>query len=108
MGTLAAKDKRPKIGFHAPITGGLHSALLKSKELGCDTVQIFSRNPRGWMAKKLSIEDIRRFKAARRKTRISPVVIHANYLINLAAANLEIRAKSIESFREEVERGILL
>ena len=108
MVTTVRRYKRPKIGFHAPITGGLHNALLKSKELGCDTVQIFSRNPRGWMAKKLSTEDIKQFKAARRKTRISPVVIHANYLINLAAANIEMRAKSIESFREEVERGILL
>jgi len=100
--------KKPRIGFHAPITGGLHNALLKSRELGCDTVQIFSRNPRGWMAKPLSHEDIKRFKSVRRKTKISPVVIHANYLINLAAANLEMRAKSIESFREEVQRGIML
>src|SRR5438128_10625414 len=74
----STKSSKIKIGFHAPITGGLHNALLKSKELGCDTVQIFSRNPRGWMAKKLSTEDIRQFKAARRKTRISPVIIHAN------------------------------
>lgn len=108
MDSLASQYKRPRIGFHAPITGGLHNALLKSKELGCDTVQIFSRNPRGWMAKPLSHEDIKRFKSVRRKTKISPVVIHANYLINLAAANLEMRAKSIESFREEVQRGIML
>ena len=108
MVTKILKYERPKFGFHAPITGGLQNALIKSAELGCDTVQIFSRNPRGWLAKPLSDEDIKRFKSMRRKTRISPVVIHANYLINLAAANLEMRAKSIESFREEVQRGIML
>ncbi|MEO8436187.1 MAG: deoxyribonuclease IV, partial [Pyrinomonadaceae bacterium] len=106
--TDTLKYKRPRFGFHAPITGGLHNALIKSKELGCDTVQIFSRNPRGWMAKPLSSEDIKRFKSVRRKTKISPVVIHANYLINLAATNLEMREKSIASFREEVQRGIML
>src|SRR5439155_1163889 len=40
--------RRPKIGFHAPIKNGLHESLLIAKETGCDAVQIFSRNPRGW------------------------------------------------------------
>lgn len=101
-------SRKSRIGFHAPITGGLHNALLTSQELGCDTVQIFSRNPRGWQAKPLAPEDVKQFRAVRRRTGISPVAIHANYLINLAAADPEMRAKSIASFREEVERGIML
>ncbi len=106
-----AKTKRtkpPRIGFHAPISGGLHNALTKSKELDCQTVQIFSRNPRGWKAKLLSDEEVELFKQVRRATKISPVVIHANYLINLAAADSEMLQKSRDSFREELERGILL
>lgn len=103
-----SNPRKSRIGFHAPITGGLHNALLTSQELGCDTVQIFSRNPRGWQAKPLAPEDVRQFRAVRRRTGISPVAIHANYLINLAAADPEMRAKSIASFREEVERGIML
>jgi deoxyribonuclease-4 len=99
---------RPRIGFHAPIAGGLHNALLKAHALGCDTVQMFSRNPRGWAAKPLSAEDVERFRTVRAETGLSPVVIHANYLINLAAADPTVRAKSIASFREEVERGITL
>ena len=101
-------NSSPKIGFHAPIAGGLHNALLKARERGCDTVQIFSRNPRGWMAKPLAEEEVERFRAVRAETEISPVVIHANYLINLAAADEAIREKSIASFREEIERAILL
>ncbi len=97
-----------RIGFHAPIAGGLHNALLKSQAHGCDTVQIFSRNPRGWAARPLTDEEIAEFKRVRRRAKIKPVVIHANYLINLAAADETIRAKSIASFREEVERGIRL
>lgn len=115
----AAKPKRveakkkvskrtPRIGFHAPIKGGLHNALLKARELDCQTVQLFSRNPRGWQAKPLSSYDISLFKEVRRKTKISPVVIHANYLINLAGAEDLMLQKSRISFREELERAILL
>ena len=100
--------KIPRIGFHAPIKGGLHEALLVSAELNCQTVQIFSRNPRGWKAKVLSDDEIKLFKRVRRQTKISPVVIHANYLINLAAADPIMLEKSRESFREELERGIML
>ena len=100
--------KFPKIGLHAPIAGGLQNALLKAHGLGCDTVQIFSRNPRGWMARPLTDEEVTRFRAVRAETGISPVAIHCNYLVNLAAANTEILQKSRASFREEVLRGIQL
>jgi deoxyribonuclease-4 len=86
----------------------LQNALLKARERGCDTVQIFSRNPRGWMAKPLADEEVSRFRSLREETGISPVVIHANYLINLAAADATILEKSRASFREEVLRGLAL
>ena len=98
----------PRIGLHAPIAGGLHHALLKARDLGCDTVQIFSRNPRGWMARPLTEEEVTLFHCARAETGISPIVIHCNYLVNLAAADEMIREKSRASFREEIERGLLL
>jgi deoxyribonuclease-4 len=81
---------------------------LKAQRLGADTVQIFSRNPRGWKARPLEREEVEYFKRVRRATGVSPVVIHANYLINLAAADADIREKSVASFREEVERGMQL
>jgi deoxyribonuclease-4 len=99
---------RPRVGFHAPIAGGLHNALLKAHAHGCDAVQIFSRNPRGWQARPLSPEEVEHFKAVRRETCVETVVVHANYLVNLAAADSSIREKSIRAFREEVERGRLL
>ncbi|HKR01713.1 MAG TPA: deoxyribonuclease IV [Pyrinomonadaceae bacterium] len=102
------ENGRPRIGIHLPIAGGLQNALLKARALGCDAVQIFSRNPRGWMAKPLTDEEVERFRQTRAETNISPVVIHCNYLVNLAAANPEILEKSRASFREEVERGIQL
>src|SRR6476660_5452487 len=97
-----------RIGFHAPIKGGLHEALIVARDTGCDTVQIFSRNPRGWMAKPLGSGDISLFKKVRRLTKLNPVLIHCNYLVNLAASDEAMLQKSRESFREEVERALLL
>lgn len=105
---LSLSQRAPRIGLHLPIAGGLHNALLKAQALGCDTVQIFSRNPRGWMARPLDAEEVLRFRRVREETLISPVVIHCNYLVNLAAADPLILMKSRASFREEVERARIL
>ncbi|HST52649.1 MAG TPA: deoxyribonuclease IV [Pyrinomonadaceae bacterium] len=102
------KPSRPRIGFHAGIAGGLQNALLKAQSLGADALQIFSRNPRGWKARPLEDEDVETFKRVRAEVGITPVVVHANYLINLAAADEGIREKSVASFREEVERCLRL
>jgi deoxyribonuclease IV len=104
----STKYNMPKIGFHAPIKGGLHNALVVARDTGCDTVQLFSRNPRGWMAKPLTLDDVQLFQKTRKQTKISPVLIHCNYLVNLAAADDVMLQKSRESFREEVERALLL
>lgn len=98
----------PRIGFHAPIKGGVYNALIVAKETGCEAVQLFSRNPRGWLAKPLTLEDVLLFRKTRRLTKLKPVLIHCNYLVNLAAADGFMLQKSRESFREEVERALLL
>ncbi len=103
-----SKNLVPRIGFHAPVAGGLHKALLKSREMNADAVQIFSRNPRGWAARPLADEEIELFRSTRAETKISPVAIHCNYLVNLAAADRVIREKSVKAFREEIERGTIL
>jgi deoxyribonuclease-4 len=60
------------------------------------------------MAKPLTIADISLFRKTRRAMKLSPVAIHCNYLVNLAAADALMLQKSRESFREEVERSLLL
>src|SRR5260221_459476 len=68
MAKTLSNTKRPKIGFHAPIKGGLDESLIVAKDTGCDAVQIFSRNPRGWLAKPLTKEAIDLFRKTRRQT----------------------------------------
>jgi deoxyribonuclease-4 len=97
-----------RVGVHTSIAGGLENAAHHAKKIGCDTFQMFSANPRGWKALEPALEDYERFRAARKKYGLRPVVIHDNYLINLAAADARIRKKSIAAFRKEIERAAAL
>lgn len=98
----------PRLGVHTGIAGGLYRSINEAKEKGCQTWQIFSRNPRGWTAKPLTPEEIKLFRDAREQSGLDPCVIHSCYLINLAASSPEIRAKSIAAFRDEIERGLAI
>lgn len=97
-----------RVGVHTSIAGSLSNAIHEAARLRCDAVQIFSRNPRGWITKPLTRQAVREFIAACEQAAISPVIIHSVYLINLAAPDLEIRHKSVAAFREEIRRALKL
>jgi deoxyribonuclease-4 len=94
-----------RIGVHSSIAGGLHLSLERAHELKCNTLQIFSHNPRGWALKELSEKDISLFKSLRLRLDISPVFIHSSYLINMASVNKTLRNKSIDLLISEMERA---
>jgi len=94
-----------KIGFHVSISGGFSLAVQRARELGCTCMQIFSRNPRGWIVKPLDKKDIVEFKRLRDQWDIGPVFVHTNYLINLASSKPELYEKSIEQFVIDLERA---
>ncbi len=59
-----------------------------------------------WKAAPLSPHQIGELKRKREEHDLRPLVIHGNYLLNLAAADPGTRERSIRAFREEVERGL--
>ncbi len=93
-----------RIGFHVSISGGFALSVQRAYEIGCTTMQIFSRNPRGWTVKPIDKADIAEFKKLREKWDIGPVFVHTNYLINLASAKPDLYEKSIEQFVIDLER----
>jgi len=95
-----------RIGLHTSIAGALERSAITAAELGANTFQIFSSSPRQWKASVPSAPAIKLLNAARAKFDLTPLVIHDNYLINLASANEGIRKQSIEAFRGELVRGI--
>ncbi|MDH4230394.1 MAG: deoxyribonuclease IV [Nitrospirota bacterium] len=92
-----------KIGVHTSIAGGLPMSLERAHELGCNTMQIFSHNPRGWAMKRKGPDEIEAFVKSRKKYDISPVYIHTSYLINLASANETLSAKSLDMVLQEMD-----
>lgn len=91
-------------GSHLSIAGGLHNALLDAQKLGMDCVQVFTKNQRQWSAPPLTVEQIKEWSQHRKSTKISEVVSHDSYLINLASPDPANLAKSIALFRDEIER----
>jgi len=93
------------IGAHLSISGGLHKALLRGKELACDTIQIFTKSNMQWKARDLAEKEIKLFKKTLVETGIGPVVGHDTYLINLASPDKETYKKSVDSFIVEMLRS---
>ena len=96
------------VGVHTSIAGALENAAHHAKKIGCDTFQMFSANPRGWRTLEPTPAHCESFRAARQAHGLSPVVIHDNYLINLASSDAVIRGGSIAAFRRELERALAL
>lgn len=94
-----------RLGVHTSIAGGLHLSLEHADELRCSTMQIFSHNPRGWELKEISEKDRELFKELKGELDISPVYIHASYLINMASQSETLRDKSINLLKEEMKRA---
>ena len=97
-----------RVGVHTSIAGGLEKAPHRAKKIGCDTFQMFSANPRGWRGQEPTPEECERFCETRAACGLSPLVIHDNYLINLASANAFLRGQSITAFRKELVRAVAL
>ncbi len=97
-----------RVGVHTSIAGNLENAVRRAAEIGCDTFQMFSANPRGWVAADPAPDDCRRFRREREASGLAPLVIHDNYLINLASAEPAIRKKSVAAFRREIRRAVAL
>ena len=86
------------------IAGGAFNALISGKEVGCATIQIFTKNNNRWNAKPLTETEITEFKAKQKETGIKPVVAHNSYLINTASPDKALSQKSKEAMLIEMQR----
>jgi len=74
-----------RFGFHVSIAGGLARVRQRAEQVGCESVQFFTRSPRGWTARRLAKPEVAEFRSRMAGSGISPVFVHAPYLPNLAA-----------------------
>ena len=97
-----------RIGLHVSIAGKIWESLGRAKALGCNTMQVFSRNPRGWQASEFDPSDIENFKKLKIDYDIAPVVVHIPYIINLATPIDGLYKKSIVAYMEDIARADVL
>lgn len=96
------------IGAHMSIAGGLDKAFARGLRLGCETIQLFTKNRNRWQAKPLTEGEVGRFRETRGETAIRPILAHTGYLINLASPDREVFEKSLVAFEDELERAASL
>ncbi len=105
-------DGSPRIGIHTSIAGDICSSLELAKNLGANSLQIFSSSPRMWSRGAIGSKAIEassaRFRVRRAELKLGPLVIHTNYLINLASCERVLRVRSIQAFHDEIVRAVSL
>src|SRR6202047_2382715 len=106
----AWKDGSISIGLQSTIAGDISSALEIAQGLGANALQVFSSSPRMWTrgASRIAEADASRFRRRRKELGLGPLVVHDNYLINLASANPVLRTRSVQAFHQEIVRALAL
>lgn len=87
------------------IVGAIDRAIDRAVERGCNILQMFSRNPRGWRSKSLGLAEVESFRAKLRESGVWPVFIHTPYLLNLASPKVDVYRKSVEALKDELRRA---
>jgi deoxyribonuclease-4 len=93
-----------KIGAHVSIAGSIELSIKRALVVGCDTFQIFTRNPRSWTTKELSEDAISNFQNSVLESKLWPIYAHMPYLPNIASPETEMWNKSILHLKEELVR----
>lgn len=94
------------LGAHVSIAKSVALAPERGRKIGCDSIQIFSRNPRMLRnTKPLTMEETKAFAENMARHRIRKAVIHDNYLINLASPKKSLLKLSRTAFVDELNRA---
>ena len=92
------------IGAHMSVAKGLNKALDHALSINADTMQIFTRNPRGGKAKALDLAEVELFKKRVQEHNFGPWVAHAPYTVNLASAKDDVRDFGVQTRKEDLRR----
>lgn len=92
------------IGPHISIAKGFSKAAQSAVDMGANTFQFFSRNPRGGNAKAFDERDIMKFQEIRKDNKFGPLLAHAPYTMNLAGVKEEVYEFGRKVIKEDIQR----
>lgn len=94
-----------RFGFHISIAGGFSKILDRAEVRGCETIQFFSRNPRGWKYGSLDHDEVDPFRRSMQSSNLFPLFLHLPYLPNVASKESKFYSRSIDSIVIDLERA---
>ena len=94
-----------RFGFHISIAGGFSKVVERAEIRGCETIQFFSRNPRGWKYDPLDKEEVEAFRSSLKTSALFPVFLHLPYLANIACRKSKFYGRSVESIVTDLQRA---
>jgi deoxyribonuclease-4 len=94
-----------RFGFHISIAGGFSKVVERAEVRGCETIQFFSRNPRGWKYSPLDLEEVERFRSSIKSSPLFPIFVHLPYLPNIASRRSKFYGRSVDSMVTDLERA---
>jgi len=97
-----------RFGFHISIAGGFSKVVERANVRGCETIQFFSRNPRGWKYSPLNKEEVKEFRSSIQCSTLFPVFLHMPYLSNIASFKSKFYKRSIHSIATDLQRAAQL
>ncbi|UCD71967.1 MAG: deoxyribonuclease IV [Syntrophobacterales bacterium] len=97
--------EKMRFGFHISIAGGFSKVTERARKRGCETIQLFSRNPRGWAYTPLDKQEVNRFREEFSRAAIFPLFVHMPYLANMATNDRDLYAKSLDALQADLRRA---
>jgi deoxyribonuclease-4 len=94
-----------RFGFHISIAGGFSKVVERADVRGCETIQFFSRNPRGWQYSPLNKKEVKAFRSSVQSSTLFPVFLHMPYLPNIASFKSKFYKRSIHSITTDLQRA---
>ncbi len=92
------------LGTHVSVAGGLHLGVQRGLDLGCQCIQLFTKNANAWQAKPLGDDVVAAWKTAWEASGMGHPIAHASYLINLASPQPPLLQKSVDALVVEWQR----
>lgn len=92
------------IGCHLSISNGFEAIGKQALEIGANTFQFFTRNPRGGAARKIDRADADALRELMRANGFSQILAHAPYTMNLCSSKTETREFAFNTLADDLER----
>lgn len=92
------------IGCHLSTTKGFENMGKEALEIGANTFQFFTRNPRGGKAKDIDINDMEGLLKIARENNFATILAHAPYTLNACSADERTREFAREMMADDLKR----